>query len=520
MKFTVTMMTATTQVTSPEPMPLATAERGRGRWWALAALVLSGLVLALDMTILITALPTLSARLGASTTELQWIANGYTLALGGLMLPAGVLADRYGRRRLLLGGLLLFGVASVVASMMTTASGLIAMRVLMGAAGAVIMPLTLSILPTIFSEEERPRAVAAAAAGAFLGLPFGPLVAGWLLTHFAWGSVFLINAPVVALALAGVALFVPESRDPAAPRIDWMGAVLAVVGICALVEGIIAEPDHGWTDPVVLLALLGGAALLAGFVVRELTTASPLVDLRLFRDGRFAWSTAAFMLVGFAMTGVLFVVSPFLQIVLGNDAEGTGLRLLPLIGGVMVGAISSERLTAWVGTRYAVAAGLATTALGMGLLSRVSPGDGFGLIVGGGLAVIGLGLGMAMPPAQDAILGALPAAQVGAGNALTRTLQQVSASFGVAILGSVLNGVYRSGLTPHLAGLPAAARDGALGSIAGAAAAGRGAPGVLTAARDAYAQGMSEVLLVCIPLALLVAALVARFLPDRAEAQR
>ena len=193
---------------------------GQGRWWALAAIALSGLVIGLDTTILITALPTLSTKLGATTSQLQWLSDAYTLALAGLLLPAGVLGDRFGRRRLILIGLLLFGVSSVVAGQMTSADGLIAMRAVMGVGAAIILPLTTAILPTLFSPEERPRAIAVTSVGVMLGLPVGPLLAGWLLTHFAWGTIFLINAPVVLLALLGVGFLVPESKDPAAPRLD------------------------------------------------------------------------------------------------------------------------------------------------------------------------------------------------------------------------------------------------------------------------------------------------------------
>src|SRR5579859_1632336 len=313
---------------------------GSGRWWALGALVMSALVLGLDMTILVTALPTLSRQLGATTSQLQWMSDAYTLALAGLLLPAGFLADRYGRRRLLLGGLLLFGLASVVASRMTSADGLIWMRALMGVGAAVILPLTLSILPTVFSEQERPRAVALAGAGAFLGLPLGPLVAGWLLTHFAWGSVFLINAPVVALAMVGAWLFIPESQDRQARPLDWLGVLLEVAGVTAIVYGIIEEPARGWGDALVLVTLLGGLALLAAFVAWELRNRSPLIDLRLFRNRSFAWATLAFVVVGFGLTGLLFILAPYLQVVEGADAQATGIRLLPMIGSLMVGALT------------------------------------------------------------------------------------------------------------------------------------------------------------------------------------
>src|SRR5881296_3340921 len=245
----------------------AAAQPRAGRWWALAALVVSGLVIGLDSTVLITALPTLSSKLGATTADLQWITAAYTLALGGLLLPGGVLGDRYGRKRMLLVGLGIFGISSVIASQVTTASSLVAMRALMGVGAALILPLSLSILPSLFSEQERPRAISAAAAGAFIGLPLGPLVAGWLLTHYAWGSVFLINAPVVVIALCGVWFLVPESKDPQPRPFDWVGGFLAVTGVTALVYGVIEQPIHGWTDSRTLAGIIGGALIVAAFII-------------------------------------------------------------------------------------------------------------------------------------------------------------------------------------------------------------------------------------------------------------
>src|SRR5712691_763729 len=246
--------------------------RLRGRWLGLAALTSSGLVLALDITILITALPTLSARLGATTDELQWMSAAYTLALAGLMLPAGVLGDRYGRRLLLLAGLALFGISSVVASQMTTAGGLILMRAIMGVSGAIVLPLVQSILPSMFEPDERQRAIGFAGAGTFLGLPLGPLVAGWLLTHYEWGSIFLINAPVVVIALIGVWFFVPESKDPNPRKLDWAGAILEVAGVTGIVYGIIEQPIRGWTDIQVAGPIVGGAVLVAAFAMWQLRT--------------------------------------------------------------------------------------------------------------------------------------------------------------------------------------------------------------------------------------------------------
>ena len=490
-----------------------------GRWWALAALAVSGLVIGLDSTVLITALPTLSSKLGATMADLQWIAAAYTLALGGLLLPGGVLGDRYGRKRLLLVGLAIFGVSSVVASQVTTASSLIGMRALMGVGAALILPLSLSILPSMFSEQERPRAVSAAAAGVFLGLPLGPLVAGWLLTHYAWGSVFLINAPVVVIALIGVWLLVPESKDPQPRPFDWVGGFLAVVGVTALVYGVIEQPIHGWTDPRVLSGIIGGAVILVAFVAWDLRHASPFVDLRNFRSRGFTWSTVAFVVTGFGLFGVMFILTPYIQIVLGNDAQATGIMLLPLIGGVLVGAIIGSVLSQRLGAKVGVTTGLIVTTVGLIVFSRITVDMGYSLVAAA-LAVIGIGLGIALPTTLDIIIGTLPPAQTGAGTALTRALQQVAASFGVAILGSILNNVYQGNLGPSVAALAAPVRDSAQGSIAGAAAVAAHLPAavgssLVHAANHAYTQGMADVMLVSAGLMLAAAIAIAIFLPAR-----
>jgi EmrB/QacA subfamily drug resistance transporter len=506
-----------TSIRKTEIVPSA---QGRaGRWWALAALVVSGLVIGLDSTVLITALPTLSSSLGATTSDLQWIAAAYTLALGGLLLPGGVLGDRYGRKRLLLVGLAIFGISSVVASQMTTATGLIAMRAVMGIGAALILPLSLSILPSMFTAEERPRAISATAAGAFLGLPLGPLVAGWLLTHYAWGSVFLINAPVVVLALVGVWFLVPEGKNPNPRPFDWVGGLLAVVGVTALVYGVIEQPIHGWTDLRVLGGIIVGALVLTAFVVWDLRQPSPFVDLSNFRNRGFTWATMAFVVTGFGLFGVMFILTPYIQIVLGNDAQATGIKLLPLIGGVIVGAGIGNILAARLGARVGVSAGLTLTAAALVGFSQIGADTSF-TPVGVALAVIGIGIGIALPTTLDVILGTLPPSQTGAGSALTRALQQVAATFGVAILGSILNNAYQSQIGPHLAMLPARARDAALGSIAGAHAVAAHLPAplataVVRAANGAYTQGMSQVMLVSAALVLVTAIAIAVFLPSR-----
>jgi DHA2 family multidrug resistance protein-like MFS transporter len=496
------------------------AQRLPRRWFGLAAMTASGLVLGLDITILITALPTLSAKLDATTDQLQWMSAAYTLSLAGFMLPAGVLGDRFGRRRMLLIGLVTFGISSVIASQMTSANGLILMRIVMGASGAIVLPLVTSILPSMFADDERQRAIGISGAGAFIGLPLGPLVAGYLLTHYDWGSIFLINAPVVVIAVVGVWFFVPESRDPNPPRLDWVGALLEMIGVTGLVYGIIEEPLHGWASLQVAGPLAGGALLVAAFIAWQLRTAAPLVDLNLFRNPRFAMSTLAFTVVGFAMTGVLFVLSPYLQVVQQNDAQGTGVRLLPLIVAMMFGAVASDWLSKLVGTKVMVAGGMLGIAAGMLLLSRAGADSGYGLVAIA-LAAIGISIAFTMIPALDAILGALPAGQTGAGSALTRAIQNVGASFGVAVMGSLLNSAYQAQLSGQLAVYPAAVRSAAETSVAVAAAAARHLPAplgdrLLVAANGAYAQGMSEVLVVTAGLLVLAAALMALFLPARA----
>jgi EmrB/QacA subfamily drug resistance transporter len=479
-------------------------------------------VLGLDSTILVTALPTLSIELGATTDQLQWISTAYLLALAGFLIPAGALGDRLGRRRMLLVALVIFGLASVAASQVTTPSGLILMRAVMGIGGAFIFPISLAVLPTIFSERERPRAIAIGGAGMFLGLPLGPLVAGWLLTHYAWGSIFLINAPFVILALLGVWLFLPESRDSNAPRLDFLGVVLAIAGVTTFVYGVIEQPVLGWGDATVLTGFLVGGILLVGFVAWELHTPAPLVDLRLFLEPRFSCSTLVSVVMSFALIGVLFVFTPFLQVVQGSDAQATGIRLLPLIGGIVLGALASDRMVARLGVRLTLVLGVLICGAGMTLMSLVGATSGYGLLLVP-LPVIGVGNAFATFTALNVILDVLPASQTGAGTALTRTVGQVGASLGVAIMGSLLSAAYRAELTSHLTGLPAQLRGIAEGSVAGAAVIASQLPAtlgmpLLAAAHDAYSIGMSDVLRVSAGVMVFAALLIAIFMPEPGRA--
>ncbi|WP_433081098.1 MFS transporter [Dactylosporangium sp. CA-052675] len=477
------------------------------RWWALIAIVLSVLTVGFDTTILNVALPTLATALDAGSDDLQWIVNAYVLVFAGLLLPMGALGDRYGRKRLLMIGLALFAGSSLVAVSATDALQVIAARALMGIGGAILTPLTMAVLPVLFDEHERGRAISVLSMGMGVGLPLGPIIGGYLLEHFWWGSIFVINIPVALVALVAVALLVPESRAATPRRVDLLGAGLSTVGLVALVYGVIEAPTRGWTDARVLAGLVGGVALVAAFVLVERRAKSPMIDLRLFRRPRFAWGTAAGTLSSFALFGVLFILPQYLQAVRGDDALGVGLRLLPLIAGLFVGAPLGERLAHLTVTRVPVAGGLLIGALGLGLGVRTGVGSGYGTVATW-LAIAGAGIGLAITPAMDEVLGALPRDEAGSGTAITMTFRQVAGALGVALLGSLSSAVYRG----RLDGAPEAARRSVAAGVTLAARTGDAA--LALAARTAFVDAMAAVLMVCSAIGVIGALLAALFLPD------
>ncbi|WP_327397584.1 MFS transporter [Streptomyces phaeochromogenes] len=494
------------------------------RWAGLAALVVALLTVGLDLMILNVALPTLAGDLGASTTELQWIVNAYTLVFASLMLPAGGLGDRYGRRRILLAGLVAFVAASAWAAFSGTAGALIAARAVMGIGAAVIVPLSLGILPVLFPPEQRRRAIAVWVGALGVGLPLGPIVGGWLLEHFWWGSVFLINVPVGALALIAAATLLPESRDPAAPSLDCPGIATSVLGTAALVYGIIQGPDDGWTDPGVLTAIGGGVLLLAGFLAFERRTAHPLVDLRLFTKPAFTWPTLAATAGTFTLVGVLFVVPQYLQILQGNDAFGTGIRLVPLVLAILVAAAAVDEVVTRIGAKFPMVAGLLIAAAGFALYSAITVGSGYAFTAIS-LAIIGLGTGLALAPAVDAVMATLPEHRAAAGSGLLMAIRQIGAAFSVAILGTMLNATYTHALDPHLNGIPEPLADAARDNIAGAHQTAQrlgGPPGddLAGAAADAFTQAMSNVFLASAAISAILAAAIAVRLPGRPKATR
>lgn len=493
------------------PVPAAPA---RSRWWVLGALVSGLLVMGLDITVLNVALPTLATSLDASTAQLQWIVDAYVLVLAGAILPLGALADRFGRRRLLLGGLAAFAIGSLVAALATSVPTLVAARAIMGLGAAAISGVSLAVLPVLFGPEERGKAIAYVTMALGAGVPLGPIVGGWLLDHFWWGSVFVVNVPVAVAAAVAVAVLLPESRDPHPAGADPLGGLLSTGGLVAVVYGVVEAPLRGWSDGLVVSALVSGVLLLGGFVAWERRWRSPMIDLGLFRRPRFLWGTAAATTVSFALFGLLFVLPQYFQAVRGHDPLGTGLRLLPMMGGLIVGAKTGETLAARAGTRLPVAAGMLLVAAALAGGATTGTGTPYGWIAAW-MALVGAGTGLSMAPAMDAVLGELPTERAGSGSALSMTLRQVGGALGVAVLGSIASTVYGNRL--DTGGLPAAAASAASRSVSGAVevAARLGDAGLAAAGRTAYTEAMAAVLLSCAAVALVGGLLVAVLLPAR-----
>ncbi|ANH40509.1 Antiseptic resistance protein [Nocardioides dokdonensis FR1436] len=487
------------------------------RWWALAALGLAVLTLGFDITIMNVALPTIATELEVGTDALQWMVNAYVLVIAGLMLTCGALGDRHGRKRLLLIGLGLFGISSAAAAWAGAAALVIAARGVMGLGAAIMLPVAFAVLAALFGPAERGKAVSFLVMGLGIGIPLGPIIGGYLLEHFWWGSIFLINVPIAIIGAIAIAVLLPESRDPAPRRPDVLGAVLSTAGLTSLVYGVIEAPGRGWSDPVTIGPIGAGVVVLTGFVAWELRVRDPMIDLHLFAQPQFLWASIAGVLVTFGMLGLLFVVPQYLQFVAGHDALGTGIRLLPLIGGLVVGAPAGERLAARAGYRVPVSAGLAVLAAGVAIGAFTDLQSSYGFVAAW-LATAGLGIGVALAPAMDAVLDALPTEQAGSGTAITMTLRQTGGALGVALLGSLLSEGYSGRL--NTAGLPPEAAETARESIAGALAAATrlGDPALASSAHAAYLHGMSLVLIAAAITAGLSALLTALLLPGRPTA--
>ena len=500
----------------------------RRRWLTLLVLCISLMVIGLDNTILNVAIPTLAhlpraGGLGASTSELQWIVDSYTIVFAGLLLTAGSLGDRYGRYKSLAFGLVVFGVGSAASATASSANVLIATRAFMGIGGAFIMPATLSIITNVFTNRvERGKAIGVWAGVSALGIGLGPVTGGFLLSHFWWGSVFLVNVPIVIVGLIGGYLLVPDSRDPSAPKLDPVGALLSIVGLAAVLYAVIEGPSRGWTSQQVLAGFAIGLVLLGGFLWWELHYSSPMLDIRFFEDPRFTVASGAITLTFFTLFGSLFLLTQYLQSVLGYSALKAGAVLLPQAFLLMIVAATSGGIVQRLGNKVVITFGVLMVAVAMALFGLLSVDAAMWKVIAVSL-VLGLGMGNVMAPATDSIMGSLPREKAGVGSAMNDTTRQTGGAVGVAVLGSIMSSRYASAVTSaagaqHVpAQLTAAvkANVGQAVSVAGSSRAGRLGPALLSIARTSYVSALHTATLVGAGVMLLAAVGVAVWLPAR-----
>ncbi|MGV4982365.1 MFS transporter [Streptomyces sp. NRAIS4] len=492
---------------------VAAPQRNPQRWVILGVICLAQLVVLLDNTVLNLAIPSLTNDLGASTEDVQWMINAYALVQSGLLLTAGSLSDRYGRKKSLLTGLVLFGLGSLAAAFSQTSGQLIAARAGMGIGGALLMTTTLAVIMQVFDDEERPKAIGLWGAVSSLGFAGGPLLGGALLAHFWWGSIFLINIPVALLGSIAVAKLVPESKNPQGKRPDLLGAVLSTVGMVGVVYAIISGPEHGWTSGVVLGAGAAGVITLAAFVRWELHVPVPMLDMSFFRNRRFNGAVAGGLLVAFGMAGSLFLLTQHLQLVLGYAPLDAGLRTAPLaltIVALNLGGVGAKLLPK-LGTAGTIVAGMTLLSgglTGVALLGAKDAGYGYGgMLVG--LLLMGCGIALAMPAMANAIMGSIPPAKAGVGAGVQGTITEFGGGLGVAVLGAVLNSRFA-------ALLPGAIGAGAAGSLHEALGA-AGTPGLRQKVQDAFADSVSASQLIGAG-AVFVGGLLAALLLHRASA--
>ena len=493
------------------------------RWQAVIVLAISLLIVTVDNTILNVALPSIQADLDTSSSELQWIVDSYLLVFAVLLLMAGSLGDRFGRKRALFVGLGVFGFGSLMAATASSSTELIAWRAVMGIGAAAIMPTTLSIITNIFPKDERPKAIAIWAAVAGMGIAIGPVSGGFLIEHFDWNAIFLVNLPIVAIGLAAGAVLIPESRDPESPRLDLPGFGLSIAGLTAIVWGLIEAPEKGWTGVPILAAFTVGAAIVAAFVAWELRAKQPMLDVSVFRNLRFSAANIAVTFVFFALMGVMYFLTTYLQSVMGYTALEAGVRMVPIALGVIFAARFSVALTARLGTKVVVAAGLAVVGISLGAFTAVDADTEYMTKVAGALTFMGVGMGLAMAPATESIMGSLPKDKAGIGSAMNDVVRELGGTLGVAVLGSIVSTSYGASMDDATAGLPHRAAEAASDSVAGAhevaAQMNSGGAEFIAVADQAFIDAMTTAASVAAGVALIGALVAAAFLPSRARTE-
>ena len=470
---------------------METTQTGHPRRWAiLGVLVISLLVVVLDNTVLNVALRTIADPqhgLGATQSQLEWAINSYTLVFAGLLFTAGILADRLGRRITLISGLAIFGLASLISAYSNSAGQLIGARALMGLGAAAVMPATLSIIANVFEPRERGRAIGIWAGAVGLGVAIGPIIGGLLLEHFWWGAVFLINVPIAAAGVVLVAVLVPESRDPKPGRIDLLGVLLSIIGLTLLTYGVIKGGEDGFGDTLAWTTIVGGAVVIAAFILWERRVAFPSLDVSLFTNRQFSASTGMIGLVFFAAMGAMFFGAFYLQLVRGYGPLASGALFVPFAVAQMFFAPRSAAMVKRFGPKAVSTLGLILVAGGLAVWLFVGAHTPI-WIVAAAFFIMGAGMANVMPPATEAIMAALPREKAGVGSAVSNTIRQLGGALGVAVLGAVLSSAYRSHLPTDL---PAAARE----SISGAYGVaehldGPAGPALISSANEAFLVAM------------------------------
>ncbi|TLS40637.1 MFS transporter [Streptomyces montanus] len=426
------------------------------RWLILGVICLAQLTVLLDNTVLNVAIPSLTEELGAGTSDIQWMINAYSLVQSGLLLSAGSAADRYGRKKMLIAGLALFGVGSLTAGLADSTGQLIAARAGMGVGGALLLTTTLAVVMQIFTPEDQPKAIGIWSAVAMIGFAIGPLVGGFMLDHFWWGAIFLVNLPVAALGLVAAVALVPESKDPRGDRPDVLGALLSTIGMGSLVFVIISGPEYGWTSGLVSAATAVAVVVLGLFAYWESRIPYPMLDMQFFRDQRFTGAVTGVVLVAFGMGGSLFLLTQHLQFVLGYGPLEAGLRTAPLALSIVVLNFSglSAKWAARLGNPASILIGMTLVAGGLVSIATLTEHGYAGILLG--LLLIGAGSAVATPAMAHAILSAIPPEKAGIGAGVNGTLNEFGNGLGVAVLGAILNSRFAA-LTPVAAtSLPAA----------------------------------------------------------------
>lgn len=508
------------------------SEKGhKNRWLSLLFIAVSLLVISLDNTVLNVALPSISIDLGADQTDLQWIVDAYILVFAALLLTMGSLGDRFGRKRALQAGLVLFGIGSLAAAVSDSTGFLIATRAFLGIGAAIIMPATLSIITATFRDpKERSQAIAIWAGTFGLGIGIGPVVGGWLIEQFDWNAVFFINLPVMALAIIGGYFFIEESRDENVSPPDIPGVLLSITGLFALVYGIIEAGVKGWEHQEVLLAFGVAIVLLGAFSFWEATYKHAMLPLRFFKNMSFTGANLALALVMFGMFGSIFFLSQFFQSVQGYTPLETGLRVFPMAMVIMVSSVLSAQVAQRLKLKLTVSIGFLLAAAGMFFMSQTIQVDTAYETILLGLAIMAAGMGMAMPAATDSVMGSVPVSKAGIGSAMNDTTRELGGALGVAILGTVMNEAYLSNVAavseiPGAEALPPQVMGFVEGSIQGAGIASQQiasqgfagaeelAGAILSVARDAFTTGMTDAMLIASIVMLGAAALVFVLLP-------